>query len=47
MPLCPGALAMQPKPPFCPQVAGLKEQLDQEVQQRQQAHLDQAFQTGP
>uniref|UniRef100_A0A2K6PJ05 Ciliary rootlet coiled-coil, rootletin family member 2 n=1 Tax=Rhinopithecus roxellana TaxID=61622 RepID=A0A2K6PJ05_RHIRO len=28
------------------QVAGLKEQLDQEVQQRQQAHLDQAFQTG-
>ncbi|XP_033085421.1 putative ciliary rootlet coiled-coil protein 2 [Trachypithecus francoisi] len=28
------------------QVAGLKEQLDQEVQRRQQAHLDQAFQTG-
>ncbi|XP_037856532.2 ciliary rootlet coiled-coil protein 2 isoform X1 [Chlorocebus sabaeus] len=29
------------------QVAGLKEQLDQEVQRRQQAHIDQAFQTGP
>ncbi|XP_050607978.1 ciliary rootlet coiled-coil protein 2 [Macaca thibetana thibetana] len=28
------------------QVAGLKEQLDQEVQRRQQARLDQAFQTG-
>uniref|UniRef100_A0A8C9ILG2 Ciliary rootlet coiled-coil, rootletin family member 2 n=1 Tax=Piliocolobus tephrosceles TaxID=591936 RepID=A0A8C9ILG2_9PRIM len=28
------------------QVAGLKEQLDQEVQRRQQAHLDQAFQAG-
>uniref|UniRef100_A0A2K5ZA60 Ciliary rootlet coiled-coil, rootletin family member 2 n=1 Tax=Mandrillus leucophaeus TaxID=9568 RepID=A0A2K5ZA60_MANLE len=28
------------------QVAGLKEQLDQEMQRWQQAHLDQAFQTG-